>query len=101
MMVEIWVIYVVIVFVLMSMSGLSQFLMFFNSGIYGFWKVLFIVVGDLSVNMLQMLVVGFGLVVVIVVLVIVFLVIKWVGVVYLIWLGMWMILKVKVNDFNV
>lgn len=52
MLFEIWVIYVVIVFVLMSMLGLSYLLMLFNSGVYGFGCSFVIVVGDLMVNFL-------------------------------------------------
>lgn len=92
---ETWTLYVLTVLALMSTPGPSQLLMMSNSGVYGFRRSLMTAAGDLSANALQMLGAGFGLAAVIAASATALTVIKWGGVVYLIWLGLRMIRRAK------
>lgn len=89
---ETWILYVLTVLALMSTPGPSQLLMMSNSG---FRRSLMTAAGDLSANALQMLGAGFGLAAVIAASATALTVIKWGGVVYLIWLGLRMIRRAK------
>lgn len=95
---EIWTIYVATVLALMSTPGPSQLLMLSNSGAHGFQRAIFTAGGDLTANALQMLAAGLGLAALIAASATALTVIKWAGVVYLIWLGLRMILKAKGDD---
>ena len=90
---QIWLIYVATVLALMSTPGPSQLLMLSNSASHGFGRSLATAAGDLSANALQMLASGLGLAAIIAASGQALLVIKWLGVCYLIWLGIGMILK--------
>ncbi len=88
---QIWLTYIVTVLVLMSTPGPSQLLMLSNSASHGFRRSLATAAGDLSANALQMLASGLGLAVIIAASGQALLVIKWLGVAYLIWLGVRMV----------
>ena len=93
MTVEIWSIYVATVVALMSTPGPSQLLMLSNSAAHGFQRSLATAAGDLTANALQMLAAGLGLAAIIAVSGNALNIIKWVGVIYLIWLGCRMIYR--------
>ncbi len=93
MTIEVWGIYVATVLVLMSTPGPSQLLMLSNSIKNGFRRSVFTALGDLTANFLQMLAAGLGLAVLIASSLYALTIIKWLGVVYLIWLGWQMIRK--------
>ena len=88
---EAWILYVATVLGLMSTPGPSQLLMLSNSMAHGFKRSLATAAGDLSANALQMLAAGLGLAILIAASSTALSVIKWAGVVYLIWLGLRMI----------
>lgn len=92
---ETWVIYVLTVLALMSTPGPSQLLMLSNGGVHGFKRSLSTAAGDLSANTLQMLAAGLGLAAIVTTSATALSVIKWVGVVYLIWLGIRMFRHAK------
>ena len=94
---EVWAIYVATVLALMSTPGPSQLLMLSNSASHGFRRSLATAMGDLTANALQMLAAGFGLAALIATSGHALSAIKWVGVVYLIWLGIRMIRKADPN----
>ncbi|MBK1696150.1 LysE family translocator [Rhodovibrio salinarum] len=94
---EIWTIYVATVFALMSTPGPSQLLMLSNSGAHGLRKSLLTAAGDLSANSLQMLAAGLGVAAILAMSAAALAVIKWIGVAYLIWLGIRMIRRAKLN----
>ena len=93
MTIEVWGIYVATVLVLMSTPGPSQLLMLSNSIKNGFRRSVFTALGDLTANFLQMLAASLGLAVLIASSLYALTIIKWLGVVYLIWLGWQMIRK--------
>ena len=95
-----WTLYVLTVLALMSTPGPSQLLMLSNSGVHGFKRSIFTAAGDLSANALQMLAAGLGLAAVIAASATALSLIKWAGVVYLIWLGLRMIRRAKPDDPN-
>ncbi len=84
---EVWTIYVVTVLAFMSTPGPSQLLILSNSAAHGFRRSLFTICGDLSANFLQMLAAGLGLAVILSTFANALTIIKWLGVVYLTWLG--------------
>lgn len=84
---EIWLTYVGTILVLMSTPGPSQLLMLSNSIGNGFYRSLATASGDLTANLLQMIVASLGLASIIVQAQSLFLFFKWAGVVYLIYLG--------------
>lgn len=84
---EIWLGYVATVLVLMSTPGPSQILMLSNSMSNGFARSIATAAGDLTANILQMLAAGLGLAVLITSSEAVFLTVKWVGVAYLVYMG--------------
>ena len=85
---ETWLAYVVAVLLLMSTPGPSQLLMMSNSIANGFRRSLATAAGDLTANVLQMLAAGVGLGAVVVASETAFSVIKWLGVAYLVWMGL-------------
>lgn len=94
---EIWAIYVATVLALMSTPGPCQLLMLSNSANHGFRRSTMTATGDLTANALQMLAAGFGLAAVLAAPANALLVIKWLGVAYLIWLGFRMIRKANAS----
>ncbi len=89
--IETWTIYVAAVLAMMSTPGPSQLLMLSNSATHGFKRSLATVAGDLMANSLQMLAAGLGLAALLSVYGQALMIIKWLGVAYLIWLGVRMI----------
>ena len=94
---EIWAIYVATVLALMSSPGPSQLLMLANSANHGFRRSTLTAAGDLTANALQMLAASFGLAAILASSANALLVVKWLGVAYLIWLGFRMIRKANAN----
>ncbi len=94
---EIWVIYVTTVLIFMSTPGPSHLLMLSNSMAHGFKPSLATAVGDLSANAIQMLAAGIGLAAIIVASQNALTIIKWVGVAYLLWLGIKMLRQSTTN----
>ncbi|MEL7313294.1 MAG: LysE family translocator [Pseudomonadota bacterium] len=88
-----WMAYVGTVLVFMSTPGPSQLLMLSNSIGSGFRRSLFTAGGDLTANLLQMLVACVGLVSLIVGSRSFFVVVKWAGVAYLVYLGLKLVLS--------
>lgn len=88
MTVEIWSIYIATVLALMSTPGPSQLLMLSNSMTNGFRRSTFTAMGDLTANVFQMLAAGLGLAALIASSAYALTVIKWLGVAYLVWLGL-------------
>jgi homoserine/homoserine lactone efflux protein len=87
MSIEIWLAYIGTVLVLMSTPGPSQLLMLSNSIGNGFRRSIATAAGDLSANFLQMSVASIGLVSAMQNSREFFIIIKWVGVAYLLYLG--------------
>ena len=92
---HVWSLYVGAVLALMSTPGPSQLLMLTNSAAHGFRRALATVCGDLTANILQMLAAGLGLAALVAASGSALTVIKWLGVCYLIWLGLRMIAKAR------
>lgn len=88
---DIWALYVATVFLFMLTPGPSHLLMLSNSMTHGFRPSIATAIGDLSANALQMLAAGLGLAAIIVASQHALTVIKWMGVAYLLWMGirMW------------
>lgn len=101
MSVEIWFAYVATVLALMSTPGPSQLLMLSNSATHGFKPSLATMMGDLSANILQMLAAGFGLSALIAASSSALNVIKWLGVIYLVYLGIRMIVRARPIDAKI
>ncbi|WP_171241388.1 LysE family translocator [Ruegeria sp. HKCCA5491] len=90
---DIWITYIATVLLLMSTPGPSQLLMLSNSAANGLKRGLFTAAGDLTANLLQMLAAGLGLAAIIAASGTALAVIKWLGVAYLVYLGLRMIVK--------
>ena len=88
---DIWITYVATVLLLMSTPGPSQLLMLSNSAANGLRRGVFTAAGDLTANLLQMLAAGLGLAAVIAASGTALTVIKWLGVAYLLYLGLRML----------
>lgn len=88
MTIEIWFVYIATVLVLMSTPGPSQLLILSNSISNGFKRSLFTAAGDLSANFIQMVVASIGLVSIISSSQEFFIIAKWSGVLYLVYLGL-------------
>lgn len=82
-----WLLYVGTVLVFMSTPGPSHLLMLSTSMVNGFHRSLATAAGDLSANMIQILLAGLGLAAVLTASRYGFALIKWAGVFYLIWMG--------------
>ncbi len=92
---DIWITYVATVLLLMSTPGPSQLLMLSNSAANGLGRGLFTAAGDLTANLLQMLAAGLGLAALIATSGSALAVIKWLGVAYLVFLGIRSIMMAK------
>ncbi len=90
---DIWLTYVATVLLLMSTPGPSQLLMLSNSATNGLQRGIFTAAGDLTANLMQMLAAGLGLAAIIAASGTALAVIKWLGVAYLVYLGVKMIVK--------
>lgn len=101
MSIEIWLVYVATVLALMSTPGPSQLLMLSNSATHGFKPSLATMMGDLSANILQMLAAGFGLSALIAASSNALNVIKWFGVIYLVYLGIRMIMRARSTETEI
>ncbi|MDT0595015.1 LysE family translocator [Glaciecola petra] len=88
---DIWLIYIATVFLFMITPGPSHLLMLSNSMTHGYKRSLATAAGDLSANALQMLAAGLGLAAILVASQDAMTIIKWLGVSYLVWMGvkMW------------
>ncbi len=95
---ETWITYVATVLLLMSTPGPSQLLMLSNSATNGLRRGIFTASGDLTANFLQMLAAGLGLAAVIATSGTALAVIKWLGVAYLVFLGLKQILKTSATS---
>ncbi|MGV6804331.1 MAG: LysE family translocator [Ruegeria sp.] len=98
---DIWTAYVATVLLLMSTPGPSQLLMLSNSAANGLRRGVFTAAGDLTANLLQMLAAGLGLAALIASSGAALAVIKWLGVVYLIFLGVRTILQAKPKEARI
>ncbi len=87
MSIEVWLSFVAVVLALLSTPGISHILMLSNSLAYGFKNALNTAAGDLSANTLQMMAAGLGIAALIAKAPKAFTAIKWLGVCYLIYLG--------------
>ncbi|MEX0276582.1 MAG: LysE family translocator [Ruegeria sp.] len=92
---ETWITYVATVLLLMSTPGPSQLLMLSNSATNGLRRGMFTAAGDLTANFLQMLAAGLGLAAILTASGTALTVIKWLGVAYLVFLGLKQILKAR------
>ena len=90
---ETWILYVAAVAAMMSTPGPSQLLMLSNSLAHGFRRSTATAAGDLTANMIQMLLAGLGLAALIAAFKDALFFIKWAGVAYLIWLGVKMVVS--------
>ncbi len=88
---DVWVTFVAAVFLLMSTPGPSHLLMLSNSAANGFGRALFTAGGDLTANFFQMLAAGLGLAALLAASATALSVIKWLGVAYLVYIGLRMI----------
>ena len=88
MTIETWLTYLAAVLLLMSTPGPSQLLMMSNSMTNGLRRSWATAAGDLTANFLQMLAAGIGLGAIVLASENAFLVIKWLGVTYLLWMGL-------------
>ena len=87
MTIENWWLYVATVLVFMSTPGPSHLLMISVAMTNGFRRSLATGVGDLSANIIQMTLAGFGLAAVLLASEFGFTILKWCGVTYLVWMG--------------
>lgn len=92
---DVWTAYVATVVALMITPGPSHLLMLSNSMSHGFSRAWATGAGDLSANTLQIVAAGAGLAGLIIASEHAFMVVKWAGVVYLVWLGARKILSAK------
>ena len=95
-----WVLFIIAVLALMSTPGPSQLLMLSNSATYGLKNSVATIAGDLSANILQMIIatVGIGLLIASFDNILIY--IKWIGVIYLVWNALKLILSKKQNSNN-
>ena len=89
---NIWLAFITAVLIIMSTPGPSQLLMLSNTVKNGMRRSLFTAAGDLSANFIQMVIASLGLATLIQGSSQFFMVVKWAGVVYLIYLGLRLIL---------
>jgi threonine/homoserine/homoserine lactone efflux protein len=85
--IDTWLAYASTILILMSTPGPSHLLMLSNSIGNGFRKSVFTAAGDLSANFIQMVIASVGLVGIIASSREFFVVVKWLGVLYLVYLG--------------
>ena len=87
MTIEIWIVYVTTLLIFMSTPGPSHMLMLSNSMTSGFRKSIATLVGDLTANTLQIVIVAFGMAGIVRATPNFFVVVKWLGVSYLVLTG--------------
>lgn len=87
MTIQTWWVYLGTVLLLMSTPGPSHLLMMSVSMNNGFRRSLATAAGDLTANLIQMMLAGFGLATLLLASEYGFAVVKWCGVAYLVWLG--------------
>ena len=87
MTIQTWWVYLGTVLLLMSTPGPSHLLMMSVSMNNGFYRSLVTAAGDLTANVIQMMLAGFGLATLLLASKYGFAVVKWCGVAYLAWLG--------------
>ncbi len=92
---DVWITYVATVLLLMSTPGPSQLLMLSNSATNGLRRGVFTAAGDLTANLLQMLAAGLGLAAILAASGTALATIKWLGVAYLVFLGVKSIVKAR------
>jgi homoserine/homoserine lactone efflux protein len=90
---EIWLAYLSAVLILMITPGPSQLLMLSNSLGSGFKKSTATAAGDLTANAIQMTIASVGLASILYLSQYTFIVIKWLGVAYLVYMGVKLILR--------
>ena len=90
-----WKLYLLTVLVFMITPGPSHLLMLSNSASHGFKRSLATAAGDLTANLLQMFAAGLGLAAVLAAASGAFTVVKWLGVGYLVFLGLRMIIRAR------
>jgi len=95
--IELWLAYLGVVLAYMITPGPSHLLMLSNSLGNGFNRSLATAAGDLSANFLQMLAASLGLAAIVQSSQVVFFYIKWIGVLYLVYLG---IKLIRAGQFN-
>ena len=95
---EIWLTYILAVLILMSTPGPSQLLMLSNSLGSGFRRSIATAAGDLSANAIQMIISSVGLVGILYTSQYTFTVIKWLGVAYLLYMGIRLIRQKKLKS---
>jgi len=96
MSIDVWLIYLATVLAFMSTPGPSHLLMLSNSLSNGFRRSTATAAGDLSANFLQMILASLGLAAILTSSQSTFLVIKWAGVAYLVYLGLKLICSEQV-----
>ena len=95
-----WVLFIFAVLALMSTPGPSQLLMLSNSATYGLKNSVATIAGDLSANLLQMIIATAGIGLLIASFDNILIYIKWIGVIYLVWNALKLILSKKQNANN-
>ena len=95
-----WVLFIIAVLALMSTPGPSQLLMLSNSATYGLKNSVATIAGDLSANLLQMIIATTGIGLLIASFDNILIYIKWIGVIYLVWNALKLILSKKQNANN-
>lgn len=85
---EVWLLYIGTVLLFMSSPGPSHLLMISVSMSNGFRRSLATAAGDLTANVIQILLAGFGLAAAIMSTQYGFAIVKWLGVAYLVWIGL-------------
>ncbi len=88
-----WKLYLLTVLVFMITPGPSHLLMLSNSASHGFRRSMATAAGDLTANLLQMLAAGLGLAAILTAASGAFTIVKWLGVGYLVFLGLRMIVR--------
>lgn len=86
--IEVWLTYLATVLAFMVTPGPSHLLMLSNSMTHGFKRSLATAAGDLTANALQMAAAGLGLAAILVASQHALAVVKWLGVAYLLWMGL-------------
>ncbi len=85
---EVWLLYIGTLLLFMSTPGPSHLLMISVSMSNGFRRSLATAAGDLSANTIQILLTGFGLAAIVLSSRYGFAIVKWLGVAYLVWIGL-------------
>lgn len=97
---DIWFAFFALALTFLITPGISHLLMLSNSLAYGAKRSLATAAGDLSANTLQMLAAGLGLAAILTKVPTLFIVIKWLGVAYLVYLGVKLLVSGKAGTSN-